>query len=86
VHKAPVIPRSPPWPQRERAQRVIRAGYPKPETQIPVQSADARRQYYLDIGWRSLMLALKYDGEHHRSDPAQYPYDVQRSQGIAEVG
>ena len=29
---------------------LIRAGYPRPQTQIPVLSADGRRQYYLDIG------------------------------------
>ena len=48
---------------------VIRAGYPRPQTQIPVRSADGQRQYYLDMGWEDLMLALEYDGEQHRIDP-----------------
>lgn len=65
---------------------VIQAGYPRPDTQIPVLSADGRRRYYLDMGWRELMLALEYDGEQHRLDPRQYRYDIQRSEDLAELG
>ena len=65
---------------------LIRAGYPPPQTQIPVLSADGRRQYYLDMGWEELMLAAEYDGEQHRTDPIQYAYDVQRSEDLQELG
>jgi very-short-patch-repair endonuclease len=64
----------------------IRAGYPRPRTQIPVLSADGRRRYYLDMGWEHLMLALEYDGEQHRTDPIQYAYDIQRSEDLDELG
>jgi very-short-patch-repair endonuclease len=64
----------------------IRAGYPRPRTQIPVLSADRRRRYYLDMGWEHLMLALEYDGEQHRTDPIQYAYDIQRSEDLEELG
>ena len=63
---------------------VIRADYP-PQTQIPVTSADGRRQYYLDMGWEEMMLALEYDGEQHRLDPIQYRYDIQRSEDLSEL-
>lgn len=65
---------------------VIRAGYPRPRTQIPVRSADGRRQYYLDMGWEDIMLALEYDGEQHRVNPVQYAYDIQRSEDLDELG
>jgi very-short-patch-repair endonuclease len=65
---------------------VIRAGYPRPRTQIPVQSLDGRRQYYLDMGWEDLMLALEYDGEQHRVNPDIYAEDIQRSEDIDELG
>ena len=65
---------------------VIRAGYPRPRTQIPVRSPDGCRQYYLDMGWEDLMLALEYDGEQHRNDPDIYADDIRRSEEIAEVG
>jgi hypothetical protein len=65
---------------------VIRDGYPRPQTQIPLLSPDGLRRYYLDMGWRDRMLALEYDGEQHRLDPIQYAYDIRRSEDIAELG
>ena len=65
---------------------IIRAGYPRPQTQIPVLSADGMRQYYLDMGWEDIMLAVEYDGEQHRTDPIQYAYDIQRSEDLHELG
>jgi hypothetical protein len=65
---------------------VIRAGYPRPQSQIPVLSPDGRRQYYLDMGWKDLMLAVEYDGEQHRVDPIQFAYDIQRSEDLDELG
>jgi hypothetical protein len=65
---------------------LIRAGYPRPQTQIPVLSADGCRQYYLDMGWEDLMLAVEYDGEQHRVDAIQFAYDIQRSEDLDELG
>lgn len=65
---------------------IVRAGYPRPQTQIPVVSRDGRRRYYLDMGWEDLQLAVEYDGDHHRSDPAQFASDIIRSEDIAELG
>jgi very-short-patch-repair endonuclease len=65
---------------------VIRADYPRPRTQIPVVSRDGRRQYYLDMGWEDMMLALEYDGEQHRVNDLQYAYDIQRSEDLDELG
>jgi len=31
---------------------LIRAGFPKPQTQIPVLGADGFPRYFLDMGWR----------------------------------
>jgi len=65
---------------------VIRVGFPRPRTQIPVLSPDGRRWYYLDMGWEDLMLAVEYDGEQHRVDPKQFAYDIQRSEDLDELG
>jgi hypothetical protein len=46
---------------------LIRDGYPRPKTQIPVLSPDGRRRYYLDMGWEDIMLAVEYEGDHHRT-------------------
>ncbi|MED5813943.1 hypothetical protein VST63_16410 [Mycolicibacterium sp. 050232] len=65
---------------------VIRAGYPRPVTQIPVTSADGRRRYYLDMGWEERKLAVEYDGDHHRVDPVQFAHDIIRSEDLDALG
>ena len=32
------------------------------------------------------MLAVEYDGDHHRLDPIQFAYDIQRSEDLDELG
>ncbi len=65
---------------------LIRAGYRRPETQIPVVSTDGLRQYYLDMGWRELMLAVEYEGDQHRTDRTRFAYEIERAEDIQEVG
>jgi hypothetical protein len=65
---------------------VIRAGYPRPLTQIPVLSPDGRRRYYLDMGWEDLMLALEYDGDHHRTTRERFAYEIERAEDLHELG
>lgn len=64
---------------------LIRAGLPRPSTQIPVFSADGRRRYYLDMGWEKLKLAVEYDGDHHRVDPLQFAHDILRAEDLDEL-
>jgi hypothetical protein len=64
----------------------IRAGYPHPRTQIPVLSPDRRRWYYLDMGWEELMLALEYDGDHHRTTRERFAYQIERAEDLHELG
>lgn len=65
--------------------RLTSAGFPRPTTQIPVRRPNGRR-YYLDMGWPELMIAVEYDGEHHRTDRTTYFNDVQRSEYLASIG
>jgi very-short-patch-repair endonuclease len=65
---------------------LIRAGLPRPRTQIPVVSADCRQTYYLDMGWEHVMVAVEYDGEHHRLDRWQYARDVRRGEELERLG
>lgn len=64
---------------------LVRAGYPRPTTQIPVRSIDGRRNYFLDMGWEKYKLAVEYDGDHHRSDPGQFAHDITRSEDLDEL-
>jgi very-short-patch-repair endonuclease len=65
---------------------LIRAGLPRPKTQIPVLAAGGAQVYYLDMGWEDLMVAVEYDGEQHRLDRWQYTKDIRRSEALERVG
>lgn len=64
---------------------LIEAGFPPPQTQIPVLAPDGYPRYYLDMGWRECMVAVEYDGQQHRTDPVQYRNDVLRSEYIESL-
>lgn len=64
---------------------IIGAGFPRPRTQIPVRGPSGR-QYYLDLGWEDLKIAVEYDGDHHRSDKRTFGYDIVRLEEIASLG
>jgi Protein of unknown function (DUF559) len=65
---------------------LIRAGLPRPTTQIPVLAAGGAQVYYLDMGWEDLMVAVEYDGEQHRLDRWQYTKDIRRSEALERLG
>lgn len=64
---------------------LIRAGFPRPRTQIPVYDDFGRRRYRLDLGWDDVMIAVEYDGELHRL-PSRLRRDIVRSEFIAHRG
>ncbi|MCH9734622.1 MAG: hypothetical protein K0U78_08735 [Actinomycetia bacterium] len=64
---------------------LIHGGYPRPRTQIPVVDDYGRARYYLDMGWEDAMVAVEYDGEHHR-ERAAFRNDIIRAEFIAERG
>lgn len=65
---------------------LIEAGFPRPQTQIPVCAGDGFPRYYLDMGWEEFMVAVEYDGEQHRTDDEQYRGDVARSEYLDGLG
>lgn len=65
---------------------LIDAGFPRPTTQIPVLDGTGRPFAYLDMGWDDVLIAVEYDGDHHRTDRSQYAWDVKRLRRIAERG
>lgn len=65
---------------------LIRDGYRRPRTQIPVWSLDGRRRYYLDMGWEDIMLAAEYDGDHHRTTRELFAYEIERAEDLRELG
>lgn len=65
---------------------LIDAGFPRPQTQIPVLGPDGLPRYFLDMGYPDIMLAVEYDGEQHRTSRPQFAWDVERLEYIRQVG
>jgi very-short-patch-repair endonuclease len=65
---------------------LIRAGLPKPQTQIPVSAEFDDVTYYLDMGWEDVKVAAEYDGEQHRRDRWQYTWDIRRRETLERLG
>jgi hypothetical protein len=65
---------------------LVRAGFPAPQTQIPVYGGYGELVAVLDMGWEDINLAVEYDGDHHRFDRQQFNRDIRRAEAIAELG
>jgi hypothetical protein len=65
---------------------LIDAGLPRPQTQIPVLGTDGIPVAYLDLGWEDQMVAVEYDGDHHRTDRRQYVKDIRRQEMLERMG
>ena len=74
-------------PQETRVRLLLMDnGFPRPSTQIPVPGQDGFPRYYLDMGWEDIMVAVEYDGEHHRKNTADYRKDIVRLEYIQSLG
>ena len=62
------------------------AGLPRPQTQIPVLGVDGIPVAYLDLGWQEYLVAVEYDGDHHRTDRRQYVKDIRRLEMLEGMG
>jgi hypothetical protein len=66
---------------------LLRAGLPRPRTQIPVRNEEGGRvMAYLDLGWDDVMVAVEYDGDQHRTDRRQYVKDIRRADAVERLG
>jgi hypothetical protein len=65
---------------------MIRAGFPRPQTQIPVYDEYGQLVAVLDMGWEQLRLAVEYEGDHHRTDRHTFNKDITRLETLTELG
>jgi hypothetical protein len=64
---------------------LIRAGFPRPQTQIPVYDEYGVLIAVLDMGWEDVKVGADYEGEHHLSR-RQANKDIKRAEGVVEQG
>lgn len=65
---------------------IIRAGFPKPQTQIPVYNEYGVLIAEVDMGYEALKIAFEYEGDHHRTDRRQFTKDIRRHEALIELG
>lgn len=65
---------------------LLRAGFPRPQTQIPVRNEWGWAEAYLDMGWEDIKVAVEYDGDQHRSSRYQYVKDIRRLEMLERYG
>jgi len=65
---------------------LIRAGFPRPQTQIAVRNEWGWVEAYLDMGWEDIRVAVEYDGDQHQSSRAQYVKDIRRLEMLERMG
>ncbi len=58
------------------------AGFPRPQTQIPVRNEWGWTEAYLDMGWERIKVAVEYDGEHHLTNPYHVRKDIRRHEKV----
>lgn len=73
---------------RETALRllIVRAGYPRPVTQLPVRNEFGVLIGVVDLGWPDLKIAVEYEGAHHRMSRDQFDRDIRRFDEMIELG
>jgi hypothetical protein len=64
---------------------LIRAGFPRPQTQIPVYNEYGVLVAVLDMGWEHIKVAADYEGDHHRSR-IRFNKDIRRHEEVTELG
>lgn len=62
---------------------LIRAGFPRPRTQIPVRNEWGWAEAHLDMGREDIKVAVEYEGEHHQSSRYHYARDIRRHEKVA---
>jgi hypothetical protein len=65
---------------------LVRAGFPRPDTQIPVHNERGKVARRIDMGWPTWKVGVEYDGEHHFTNAADYANDIVRLEFLAERG
>lgn len=65
---------------------LVRAGLPRPVTQIPICNSWGRVIRRIDLGWPQWKAGVEYDGAQHWTDRAQQAEDIDRLEFFADLG
>lgn len=60
-------------------------GLPEPELNVAVRVGRGAR-VALDLAYPRRRVGIEYEGDHHRTDPAQWLHDIERYEMLADAG
>jgi hypothetical protein len=64
----------------------VRAGFPRPRTQIPVYDEYGVLAGVFDMGWEDVKVAADYEGEQHRTDRGRFNRDIRKAETVTRLG
>ncbi len=65
---------------------IVRHGFPRPTTQIPVYDGYGVLVGIFDLGWEDMKIAMDYEGEHHRVNRRVFNRDIRKAEAVAGMG
>ncbi|MEZ0339126.1 hypothetical protein ACAG25_03985 [Mycobacterium sp. pV006] len=65
---------------------VVRAGYPRPRTQLPVLNEYGALIGTVDLGWNEHKIAMEYEGKQHRLSARRFDNDIRRYDEMLDLG
>jgi hypothetical protein len=74
------------WMETDLRLLVVDAGLPEPVVNVPALNDQGQFLALPDLSYPHLKIAIEYDGDHHRTDPATWRRDVERRQLLEDAG
>lgn len=65
---------------------LVQAGFPRPQTQIPLYGDYGQLVAVIDMGWKEHLVGVDFEGSHHWTDPKQRERDAERYNTLLELG
>jgi hypothetical protein len=65
---------------------LVQAGFPRPQTQIPVLDEYGYLFARIDMGWAEWLVDVDFEGAHHWTNPKQRAWDVERYTKLPDLG
>jgi len=65
---------------------IVEAGLPEPVLNYDVYDEAGRFVGCIDLGYPDLRIAIEFEGDQHRTDPAQWQRDIEKYEQLADLG
>lgn len=64
----------------------VRAGFPRPRTQVPVHDEYGVLVAVFDMAWEEAKVAADYEGDQHRTDRRRFGRDIHKAETVTGMG